>query len=223
MVSKESKENKESSEDIENAEFIKINLTTIVILIIVLGLIVGIGIYMYLKPSSNNINVAKNDIKNINQNTVATEFDEETAITLLKDYLEIKATAMANPQSLLETYGFATNQQFLNYEKTSDDTFIKTDIMYENIRNNLQEYITKDLFVNEFKNIYKLSNGVTHVANINQAKETYNVVRYEREETKTKPVMRVWCTTIKDGNQSAEKNMKVEYTFTNKWIISDIK
>lgn len=112
MVSKESKENKESSEDIENAEFIKINLTTIVILIIVLGLIVGIGIYMYLKPSSNNINVAKNDIKNINQNTVATEFDEKTAITLLKDYLEIKATAMANPQSLLETYGFTTNQQF---------------------------------------------------------------------------------------------------------------
>ena len=151
------------------------------------------------------------------------EFNEDDAIKLLNSYLDEKAIAMSSPQALLEKYGFATNKEFASYEKNADETFIKTDILYENIRTTMQKYITKDLFTKEFKAIYKQSNGVTHVANLNNPKQTYNITRYEMLETKTKKVVQVWYTTTQEGKTSEEKTMKVEFVQSNgNWIISNI-
>lgn len=214
-------EKKKNSE--KNEEVINVNLQAILLLLVILLIIIAVFIYI----NTKNVDNIKNNI--VEQNTSVTNtteeisFNEENAINLLKEYLELKSIATSNPQALLEKYGYATNQQFSNYEKTADEAFIKTDIIYEDIRNELQKYITKDFFNKEYKNIYKSSNGITYVANKNAPKVSYNVTRFERIETKNKPVLQVWYKTTTDGVTSEEKNMKVEYTTNNsKWIISNI-
>lgn len=131
---------------------------------------------------------------------------------------------MSSPESLLETFGLVTNQKFLTYSKNSDNTFVQTDISYEAIRKEFQFYITKDFFASEFKNIYKPSNGITHVANIEKSREDYEVKGYERVSTKGKPIVQVWYVTKVDGVESEQKTMKVEFsTYNGRWLISSIK
>lgn len=205
----------------ENEDIIKINLKTVIVLVVILILILITFVAIYKNETSKSV---EQDEQALSEKTVTmTEFNEDDAIQLLSDYLEVKSLAMSSPQALLEKFGFATNKEFASYEKTADETFIKTNILYEDIRTKMQDYITKDLFTKEFKNIYKSSNGVTHIANLNNAKQTYKITRYEIENSKTKPVIQVWYTTTQDDVTSAEKNMKVEFNKVNeKWIISNI-
>lgn len=214
-------EDKKEQEQEQEKE-IKIDLKTLVILIMLVIIIFIIFMVMYNNGEKTISTLPDNNItQGVNNKSV--EFKEDDAIELLKKYLDEKSIAYASPQALLEKYGFATNKQFEAYSKTADTTFIKTDIMYEDIMKKMQEYITKDLFTKEFKTIYKSSNGVTHVANLNNPKQTYNITRHEIVENKNKPVIQVWYTTTQSGQTSEEKSMKVEFTqILGKWIISNI-
>lgn len=220
---KEKPKNKIENESNED-DVISVNLQAIVILLVIIVLIIAFFICINIRTDSY-INKEENDVLNYKTNTKNedVEFNESDAISVLKDYLELKALASSNPQAVLEKYGLATNQQFAKYERTADETFIKTDISYEEIRNKFQEFITKDFFNKEYKNIYKSSNGVTYVANKNDAKINYEITRYEKNENKNKPILQVWYKTTLNEVTSEEKNMKVEYNLNNsKWIISNI-
>lgn len=205
----------------ENEEVIKIDLKTVIMLVSVLIIILIIFLVIYKNEATKVEKIP--EITPGEQTITITDFNEDDAIKLLSSYLEEKSLAMSSPQALLEKYGYATNKEFASYEKNADETFIKTDIIYEDIRTKMQDYITKDLFTKEFKAIYKQSNGVTHVANLNNPKQTYNITRYEMLETKTKKVVQVWYTTTQEGKTSEEKTMKVEFVQSNgNWIISNI-
>ncbi len=221
-MSKEKIEEKKLNSEFEDDNVVTINLTTLVIIIAILIAIIGVFFYMYTKTSSEAYDNAKNQglISNGNK-----EFNEESAINLLNSYLEVKSKIIANPQSVLETYGYATNKQFEEYDKVENGEFKRTDILYENIRNKLQDYITKDFFTKEYKNIYKESNGVIYVSTKNQPEETYEITKHEQEDySKSRPTIKVWYKTKKDGQESAEKNMIVEYVYNNgKWTISNIR
>jgi len=203
-------------------EEIKLNLRAVILITMILVLIIIVLLYNYfnemkkIKSNDDNLSI-KSAIK-------IEEFDNEKAIKLLKQYLEEKALAYSNPQALLEKYSFATNQEFASYKKTTDEKFLRTDIIYEDIRSEMNKYITKDFFTKEFKNIYKSSNGITHVAIINSPKENYNITRYELLESNTKEILNVWYTITKEDIKSEEKNMQVEFSKINgNWIISNIK
>lgn len=211
------------SEDKNEEKIIKMNLKSLIIIMLVVIAIIILFLGMYIKENKDIIESNKIAIPSTKTESNNKEFNEDDAIKLLNSYLDEKAIAMSSPQALLEKYGFATNKEFASYEKNADETFIKTDILYENIRTTMQKYITKDLFTKEFKAIYKQSNGVTHVANLNNPKQTYNITRYEMLETKTKKVVQVWYTTTQEGKTSEEKTMKVEFVQSNgNWIISNI-
>ena len=211
------------AEDKNEEKIIKMNLKSLIIIMLVVIAIIILFLGMYIKENKDIIVSNKIAIPSTKTESNNKEFNEDDAIKLLNSYLDEKAIAMSSPQALLEKYGFATNKEFASYEKNADETFIKTDILYENIRTTMQKYITKDLFTKEFKAIYKQSNGVTHVANLNNPKQTYNITRYEMLETKTKKVVQVWYTTTQEGKTSEEKTMKVEFVQSNgNWIISNI-
>lgn len=213
------------AEDKNEEKIIKMNLKSLIIIMLIVVAIIILFVGMYIKENKDIIESDKNKIAIPSTETESNnkEFNEDDAIKLLNSYLDEKAIAMSSPQALLEKYGFATNKEFANYEKNADETFIKTDILYENIRTTMQKYITKDLFTKEFKAIYKQSNGVTHVANLNNPKQTYNIIRHEMVENKTKKVVQVWYTTTQEGKTSEEKTMKVEFAQSNgNWIISNI-
>ena len=211
------------AEDKNEEKIIKMNLKSLIIIMLVVIAIIILFLVMYIKENKDIIESNKIAIPSTKTESNNKEFNEDDAIKLLNSYLDEKAIAMSSPQALLEKYGFATNKEFASYEKNADETFIKTDILYENIRTTMQKYITKDLFTKEFKAIYKQSNGVTHVANLNNPKQTYNITRYEMLETKTKKVVQVWYTTTQEGKTSEEKTMKVEFVQSNgNWIISNI-
>ena len=199
------------AEDKNEEKIIKMNLKSLIIIMLVVIAIIILFLGMYIKENKDIIESNKIAIPSTKTESNNKEFNEDDAIKLLNSYLDEKAIAMSSPQALLEKYGFATNKEFASYEKNADETFIKTDILYENIRTTMQKYITKDLFTKEFKAIYKQSNGVTHVANLNNPKQTYNITRYEMLETKTKKVVQVWYTTTQEGKTSEEKTMKVEF------------
>ena len=211
------------AEDKNEEKIIKMNLKSLIIIMLVVIAIIILFLGMYIKENKDIIESNKIAIPSTKPESNNKEFNEDDAIKLLNSYLDEKAIAMSSPQDLLEKYGFATKKEFASYEKNADETFIKTDILYENIRTTMQKYITKDLFTKEFKAIYKQSNGVTHVANLNNPKQTYNITRYEMLETKTKKVVQVWYTTTQEGKTSEEKTMKVEFVQSNgNWIISNI-
>ena len=211
------------AEDKNEEKIIKMNLKSLIIIMLVVIAIIILFLGMYIKENKDIIESNKIAIPSTKTESNNKEFNEDDAIKLLNSYLDEKAIAMSSPQALLEKYGFATNKEFASYEKNADETFIKTDILYENIRTTMQKYITKDLFTKEFKAIYKQSNGVTHVANLNNPKQTYNITRYEMLETKTKKVVQVWYTTTQEGKTYEEKTMKVEFVQSNgNWIISNI-
>ena len=211
------------AEDKNEEKIIKMNLKSLIIIMLVVIAIIILFLGMYIKENKDIIESNKIAIPSTKTESNNKEFNEDDAIKHLNSYLDEKAIAMSSPQALLEKYGFATNKEFASYEKNADETFIKTDILYENIRTTMQKYITKDLFTKEFKAIYKQSNGVTHVANLNNPKQTYNITRYEMLETKTKKVVQVWYTTTQEGKTSEEKTMKVEFVQSNgNWIISNI-
>ena len=167
------------AEDKNEEKIIKMNLKSLIIIMLVVIAIIILFLGMYIKENKDIIESNKIAIPSTKTESNNKEFNEDDAIKLLNSYLDEKAIAMSSPQALLEKYGFATNKEFASYEKNADETFIKTDILYENIRTTMQKYITKDLFTKEFKAIYKQSNGVTHVANLNNPKQTYNITRYE--------------------------------------------
>ncbi|MBP3463984.1 MAG: hypothetical protein J6K45_05850 [Clostridia bacterium] len=201
---------------------VKINLKSILLIAMILLVLLVILIQTYFNKLGK-IDSAQNNKTNTATIEI-TEFNEEDAITLLNKYLEERSLAYSNPQALLEKYSFATNQEFSNFEKTTDEKFLRTNIIYEDVRNEMQKYITKDFFAKQFKNIYKNSNGITHVAILNVSKENYQITRYEHLESNTKEIMNVWYKVTKDEVTSEEKNMKVEFSKINeKWIISDIK
>ena len=213
------------AEDKNEEKIIKMNLKSLIIIMLIVVAIIILFVGMYIKENKDVIESDKNRIAipNTKTESINKEFNEDDAINLLSAYLDEKAIAMSSPQALLEKYGFATNKEFASYEKNADETFIKTDILYENIRTTMQKYITKDLFTKEFKAIYKQSNGVTHVANLNNPKQTYNITRHEMLETKNKKAIQVWYTTTQEGKTSEEKTMKVEFVQNNgNWIISNI-
>lgn len=211
------------AEDKNEEKIIKMNLKSLIIIMLVVIAIIILFLGMYIKENKDIIESNKIAIPSTKTESNNKEFNEDDAIKLLNSYLDEKAIAMSSPQALLEKYGFATNKEFASYEKNADETFIKTDILYENIRTTMQKYITKDLFTKEFKAIYKQSNGVTHVATLNNPKQTYNITRYEMLENKTKKVVQVWYTTTQEGKTSEEKTMKVEFIQSNgNWIISNI-
>ena len=176
------------AEDKNEEKIIKMNLKSLIIIMLIVVAIIILFIGMYIKENKDVIESDKNKIAILSTKTESDnkEFSEDDAIKLLSAYLDEKAIAMSSPQALLEKYGFATNKEFASYEKNADETFIKTDILYENIRTTMQKYITKDLFTKEFKTIYKQSNGVTHGANWNTSKQTYKITRQEMWGTKKK-------------------------------------
>lgn len=202
---------------------IKINLKTLMLIAMALVIVFVALVYAYFQKTKE---LDSNPVSNIPKETVIiTEFNKEDAVNLLAQYLEERSLAYSNPQALLEKYSFATNQEFSEFEKTSDELFMRTDIIYEQIRKEMQKYITKELFTKQFKNIYKLSNGITHVSVANAPKETYTITRNEQiESSSTKQILNVWYKTTKEGVTSEEKNMQVEYSKVNgNWIISNIK
>lgn len=224
---KEKTHKQETSEEIpENIEVFSINLSVLILLFAILLIIIAIIVYAYNKDTnkpSNEIDVDE-VVENQVKSTKAVEFDTEEQVGKIKGYLRYKSIAMSSPESLLETFGLITNQKFLTYPKNSDNTFVQTDISYEAIRKEFQFYITKDFFASEFKNIYKPSNGVTYVANIEKSREDYEVKGYERVSTKGKPIVQVWYVTKVDGVESEQKTMKVEFsTYNGRWLISSIK
>lgn len=224
---KEKTKKQETAEETsENIEVFSINLSVLIALFVILLIIIAIIVYAYNKDTNKHSNEIDVDevVENQVKSTKAVEFDTEEQVGKIKGYLRYKSIAMSSPESLLETFGLVTNQKFLTYPKNSDNTFVQTDISYEAIRKEFQFYITKDFFASEFKNIYKPSNGVTHVANIEKSREDYEVKGYERVSTKGKPIVQVWYVTKVDGVESEQKTMKVEFsTYNGRWLISSIK
>lgn len=216
-------------ENQENVEIISVNISVIIALFMILLVIIGVITYLYLKPSSVKSNdiISQENVENKTDGKISkafAEFNVDMQMKQINEYLRAKSIALANPQSLLEIYGLATNQKFLEYPRNADKTFILTDISYEAIRNEFQTYITKEFFMKEFKNIYKQSNGITHVANIDNSRETYEITRHERIQQNGRPTIQIWYTTRKDGVESDEKTMKIEFSpYNGKWLISNIK
>ncbi len=211
------------AEEKKEEKVIKVNLKVLLMIIAIVIMIIILFAGMHIKENKEIIDSGENNFSITTKVNNSKEFNENNGIDILKAYLDEKSIAMSSPQALLEKYGLATNKQFASYEKTTDETFIKTDILYENIRNTMQKYITKELFTKEFKTIYKQSNGVTHVANLNNPRQTYNITRHEMLENKNKPLVQVWYTTTQDGKTSEGKSMKVEFVQNNgDWIISNI-
>lgn len=211
-----------SEENTNETKKFKINLKTVVLIAMAFIIVFTVLICAYFKK----VKELKNDVPvNIQKEPVKiTEFNEEDAINLLAQYLDERELAYSDPQALLEKYSFATNQEFSKFDKTTDGQFIRTNIIYEDIRKEMQKYITKDFFAKQFKNIYKTSNGVTHVSVTKNPKETYTITRTEKLEASTKQLLNVWYKTTKEGKTSEEKNMQVEYSKINgNWIISNIK
>ncbi len=203
---------------------IKVSLKRLVFISMILIVIIMGLIYISLNKLKDLDKNKVSTIQKSKENITIIEFNEEDAISLLTQYLDDRSLAYSNPQALLEKYSFATNQEFSKFEKTADEQFIRTDIIYEKIRNQMQKYITKEFFTKQFKNVYKLSNGITHVAVTKTSKESYTITRHELLETTTKQRLNVWYKTTKDGVTSEEKNMQVEYSKINgNWIISNIK
>lgn len=224
---KEKTKKQETAEETsENIEVFSINLSVLIALFVILLIIIAIIVYAYNKDTNKHSNEIDVDevVENQVKSTKAVEFDTEEQVGKIKGYLRYKSIAMSSPESLLETFGLVTNQKFLTYPKNSDNTFVQTDISYEAIRKEFQFYITKDFFASEFKNIYKPSNGITHVANIEKSREDYEVKGYERVSTKGKPIVQVWYVTKINGVESEQKTMKVEFsTYNGRWLISSIK
>ena len=211
-----------SKENTNENKKVKVNLKTVILITMALLLVFTALIYTYLKK----VKELTNDVStNIQEEPVKIiEFNEEDAINLLTQYLNERSLAYSDPQALLEKYSFATNQEFSKFDKTTDEQFIRTNIIYEDVRKEMHKYITKDFFAKQFKNIYKTSNGVTHVSVTKTPKETYTITREEKLESSTKQVLNVWYKTTKEGKTSEEKNMQVEYSKINgNWIISNIK
>lgn len=202
-----------------------IDLKTIIMLIIVILAIIGLFIFAYIneKDNNNSNNVTLNSELSATNNN-ATDFDAITSKKLVEKYLQERSIALSNPKSYLQKLGLATYKQFAKYDKSEDESFIRTDIIYEDIRNLMQQYITKEFFTHEFKGIYEASNGVTHVANKNEPKQTYKVTRYEEKKVNNKPVLTIWYTLTENGVTSEELSMDVEFSnIQGKWIISDIR
>lgn len=220
MAEDKKEEKKEAKQE---EKVIKVNLKVLLMIIALVVMIIILFAGIYIKENKDIVDSEGNNFSISKIVSGNKEFNENNGIDILRAYLNEKSIAMSSPQALLEKYGFATNKQFASYEKTADATFIKTDILYENIRTTMQKYITKELFTKEFKTIYKQSNGVTHVANLNNPKQTYTITRHEMLENKNKPLVQVWYTTTQDGKTSEEKSMKVEFVqYNGNWIISNI-
>ncbi len=220
-MSKEEVEEKNKNNKEEDSVF-TVNLTTLVIIIVILIAIIAVFFYLYTNRASDALDELKTQAQ---ESIVFKEIDENKAVELLKSYLSVKSKVVSNPQSVLETYGFATNQQFEAYDKIEEDTFYRTDILYDNVRRKFENYLTKDFFNREYKDIYKESNGITYVSTKTQPEETYEITRQEVENnTATRYSLKVWYKTTVDGTESAEKNMEVNYVLNNdRWVISDIK
>lgn len=221
----------DSKEETSDKEVFSISLSAIIVLFIILVSIIGIITYLYCKPSQTNIKneIAKKENLNEVQNATAKkdteiEFNLANQVRLLQDYLKVKAIAKANPQSFLETYDLTTAEKIAGYEKDADGAFIKTDVAYQDIKNVFQTYITSTFFMSEFKNIYKQSNGMTHISTVVQPVEGYNIIKYEKIESAGKPRIKAWYEIVKDGIATEEKTMEAEFSIYNgKWVISNIK
>ena len=202
-----------------------VDLKTIVVLLVLVAIIIGIYIYAYKNENKNkdkNKVVLNTELSVENNNS--NDFDSETAKKLVDKYLSERAIAISSPKSYLQKLGLATNKKFDSYSKNDDETIIKTDILYEDIRNIMQQYITKEFFTKEFKGIFEASNGVTHVSNKTESKKTYKIVRYEEKKVNNKPVLTIWYILTENGNQSEELSMDVEFSnIQGSWIISDIR
>lgn len=200
-----------------------VDLKTIVVLLIVVAIIIGIYVYAYINENKKENEVVLNTELSVENNN-SNDFNSETAKKLVDKYLSERAIALSNPKSYLQKLGLSTNKKFDSYSKSDDESVIKTDILYEDIRNIMQQYITKDFFTKEFKGIYEASNGVTHVSNKTEPKKNYKIVRYEEKKVNNKPVLTIWYTLTENGNESDELSMDVEFSnIQGSWIISDIR
>ena len=143
------------------------------------------SIEMY-ADSKINSNVRKNNLP---------DFNVESSVNLLLDYLNERSIIYANPKKYLIENGFTTQKKIDLYDKTTDETFIKTDILYDNIKNNLLTYLSQNFFMREFKDIFKNSNSLIHVANIEKEREIYSITKSEQIQKGGMPVVKVWYKT----------------------------
>ncbi len=210
-----------------------LDLKTVIILIAIIAILILILGYFYFNKIDTVKNVQANakevTTDEIQENPTTTrslpEFSIDRAKSLIRGYLNIKSAAQASPKSLLQQYGLVTEIDFAGFEKTKDEKFYKTDILYENVKIRFLEYIIQDFFLKEFKDIYQSSNGLTYVAVAEQEKESYIVTRCEQIKAGGKPVVKAWYKIKKeDGEESEEKSMEVEFTARKgNWFISNIK
>lgn len=225
--------NKEKIENVADENIAILDLKTVIILIAIIAILIMILGYFYFNKIDTVKNIQTNGQELItekiqdNPTTVSNlpEFSIDRAKSLIRGYLNVKAAAQASPKSLLQQYGLVTEIDFAGFEKTKDEKFFKTSILYENVKNKFLEYIMQDFFLKEFKDIYQSSNGLTYVAVVEQEKESYIVTRCEQIKTGGKPVVKVWYKTkTEDGKESEEKSMEVEFTARRgNWFISNIK
>ena len=202
-----------------------IDLKTIIILLIVVLAIIGLFIYAYINEIDNkktNKVILNSELSSDENNK--NSFDPAISKKLVGKYLSERSIALQNPKAYLQKLVLDTNKQFLAYDKSEDDSFIRTDIIYEDIRNLMQQYITKEFFTHEFKGIYEASNGVTHVSNKTSPKQIYKITRYEEKRENNRPVLIIWYKITENGTTSEELSMNVEFSnIQGKWIISDIR
>ena len=228
---KKSNNNEEIIEEntIKENPLIAVETFLIVIGLVIIFIVLVFNFYLRnINPSSeDNIEFAvdnSNIIVNNDSNQIP-DFNIDKSRNIVRSYLEQKAIVMSDPKVLLQQYGLATENEFAGYEKTADEKYYKTKILYERIKEKFLPYITQEFFKKEYKDIFVSSNGLTHVAVTGTKNEKYTLLRSEIIKGGSAPVLSVWYkTTNAEGIESEEKNMKVEFTLNRgDWVISNIK
>ena len=229
------KSDKEKIEEVKEENTVEENhLIAVQTFLITMGLVIGFivlifNFYLNNITPSNDYNIEYiADNSNIlvnNESNKLPDFNIDKSRNSIRGYLEQKSIAMSDPKVLLQQYGLATENEFAEYEKTTDGKYYKTKILYEKIKDKFLPYTTQEFFKKEYKDVFVSSNGLTHVAVSGTKNEKYTLLRSEQIKGGATPVLSVWYKTINaEGVESEEKNMKVEFQLNRGyWVISDIK
>jgi len=162
----------------EEKKYVKISLGTAICLAVIFILIVcGVvfGVYYYTNNNTENeslsgikdtVNVSEenNTIENEEEKEVeesnSNTFSDETVKEVLQKYMDLCTSKDASPDTLLSKLGFnviRNNNEEIKY--IDDGYYIKTDVKYSDYKNTMLNYVTEEIFNNEFTEGFKNENG----------------------------------------------------------------
>ena len=206
-------------------EPVKVNLSTVIIIILVI-LLIATGVFAGMLYSQNmkTINPTENNVSNV-QETVKTVSESE-AKEILTNYLNLSGRYQGSPSSAVRLLGEMTKKDVIddvpNVVAYNGGSLEQTKIKYEEFKKLMMNYMTEELFNSEFSNGYINKDGDLYCKNIGASGVRYEVLSVEKEvgsDTKFKaPVITIFDETSKDDGTFKFELKEVN----NKFVMSDI-